>query len=198
METLAAVGLASNVMQFVGFISELISLGSEIHNSVDGSSERMLELQSIYQSLSGFNTALKDGKGRKTSENALTLQGFKYGGGSESRSQSSISIHVNALHTLAAECDDVCQQLLDTVQKISVKGGHRQPFRSFKAALKTMWDNKKIVGLEERLDRFQRMISLHFYPILRCAALGNSQKIALIVKLIMVIIVPNNQTCLRH
>ena len=51
-EALAALGLAANVVQFIDFVSNLISSSSEVVSSAQGSTERDRELE---QSLHGTN-----------------------------------------------------------------------------------------------------------------------------------------------
>jgi len=157
MEALTAISLAGNVVQFVGFLSELLSEGKEIYSSVEGSSQRMLELERTYQSLSHFTNILQQSTSKEDH------------GGSSSYTQdaTAVSSHTKALNALSEDCHRVCLDLLRTVRKLQVKGGSRQFFSSFKIALKVVWKKNEILDLEERLERMQRTLSLHFYPILR-------------------------------
>ena len=60
MDPLSAIGLASNVVQFVDFASRLISTGTEVYESVSGVTDRTLELERIYKNLSSFSLKLQE------------------------------------------------------------------------------------------------------------------------------------------
>ncbi len=51
MEALAAVGLASSIVQFVDFATNIISKGYHYQKSVDGVLDENVELQAIADSL---------------------------------------------------------------------------------------------------------------------------------------------------
>ena len=51
MEALAAVGLASSIVQFVDFATKIISKGYQYQKSVDGVLDENVELQAIADSL---------------------------------------------------------------------------------------------------------------------------------------------------
>ncbi|KAK6071153.1 hypothetical protein SCUP234_09856 [Seiridium cupressi] len=51
MEALAAVGLASNVFQFIDFALSLVSTFTQIHGSTEGSTAELLNLETVYHKL---------------------------------------------------------------------------------------------------------------------------------------------------
>jgi hypothetical protein len=55
---LAVLGLASNVLQFVDFVLKLNSTGTEVAGSLNGASERILEIEKVYSSLDNFSSKL--------------------------------------------------------------------------------------------------------------------------------------------
>lgn len=169
MEALAALGLAGNVVQFVDFVSQLISTGSEIAGSVQGTTERTLELEKVYDSLNTFSSRLHVA-GNHASNNKDTegLRGL-LANLAESSQRDELQSHVRSIEELAADCNVLCQQLLETVRKFRVKRSSSRLLKSFLAALKMAWSSKKIQDLEERINRYRKMISLHFFPLLRYA-----------------------------
>jgi hypothetical protein len=59
MEALAALSLASNVLQCIHFVPRLISEGSEIYTSLSGASQKTIELEKIFQNLSDVSSRLQ-------------------------------------------------------------------------------------------------------------------------------------------
>lgn len=170
MEALSALGLAGNVVQFVDFVSQLISTGSEIAGSVQGTTERTLEFEKVYDSLNSFSSRLHvTGNHASNNKDTEGLRGL-LADLTEPSQRVELQSHIRSLEELAADCSVLCQQLLEMVRKFRVKGSCGRSFKSFLAALKMAWSSKKIQGLEERLNRYRRMISLHFFPLLRYVA----------------------------
>ncbi len=161
MEALAALGLTGNVLQFIQFVSALLSTGSEVYSSASGASESTIELEKIYERLSAFTSSLQS-QGTTQVSRLSGTRGFP------TFTQTTENLaHIGALNDLAKDCKELCDRLLETIRKLKVEGGRWRRFRSFMAALEAAWDSKKIADLEARLDRFQRVISFHFFPILR-------------------------------
>lgn len=166
MEALAALGLASNVVQFIQFLSELISNGSEIAGSVQGASKRSLELEQVYKTLSDLSIKLQCGS-NQSGDAALWLRGI-IDQSTNFNERKALREHIQALENLATDCNLLCEQLLDIIRKFRVHEGPYRPLKSFIAALKTAWNMKKVNSLEEKIHMYQRAISLHFFPLLRC------------------------------
>ena len=164
MEAIAALGLAGNVFQFVDFVSKLISAGVEIAESVEGATERTLEIEKVYNSLDAFSTRLRVGGTSATNnEDTEGLRGL-LDQRSDTCGRLELQVHIRSLEELAADCNSLCRRLLEMVRKLHNKGPAGREFKSFVAALRTAWSSKKIKDLEERLERYQKMISPHFFP----------------------------------
>ncbi|KAI9647790.1 hypothetical protein NHQ30_004178 [Ciborinia camelliae] len=167
MEALVALGVAGNVVQFVDFLRKLLSEGSEIAGSIDGATEQITELEDIYDRLNTFNSTLHRGgifsnhtSGSSWGHIALLDKSYDASRGAN------IQPHIKALEELATNCNVLCGKMLEIVRSLRFKSSSGHPFKSFIAALKTAWSSKKIKVLEESLDRYQKMISLHFLPLL--------------------------------
>ncbi|KAI0549228.1 hypothetical protein F4679DRAFT_584803 [Xylaria curta] len=151
MDPLTAVGLASNVVQFVEFTSDLIQTAVEIHKSSTGCSADVLTLDSLYRQLSNFNDGLSS-----SSKNA---HGYLNGRGNES------SKDVPSLHTLSLLCKSDCEKLLSVVDTLKKQNGTTKRWLSFRIALKMMWGRDKIESLEKRLNRTQMTMTLYICTI---------------------------------
>jgi hypothetical protein len=161
MEALSTIALAGNVLQFVQFVSVVVSTGLEMYDSASGASKRNVELESIYERLSTFTSSLQSQEAAQVSC-LLGTRGFP----AFAQTKENLA-HVSAVNGLAKDCKGLCDQLLETIRKLKVEGGRWRRFSSFKAALKSVWESEKIEALEARLDRLQRVILFHFFPILR-------------------------------
>ncbi|KAI1750291.1 hypothetical protein F4782DRAFT_548774 [Xylaria castorea] len=167
MEALAAIGLAGNIVQFLDFTWRLISATGEIRNSAGGATERPIELDKIYGALSVFcSDFLKRPEPVDNDDEAKRVQVLFSNPESDLQRQIIIQSHTKSLQALMSDCVALCQQLLAVTSKLQARGGSNYRFRSFKTALRTLWDEKKMGDLEERLKRHQQAISLHFLPLI--------------------------------
>ncbi|KAI0451778.1 hypothetical protein F5B21DRAFT_486120 [Xylaria acuta] len=167
MEALAALGLASNIVQFLDFTWRLVSATGEIRNSASGATERVIELDKIFVRLSAFcSDFLKRPDAADNDDEAKRVQLLFSNPESDLQRQIIIQSHTKSLQALTTDCIALCQQLLAVTSKLQARGGSCHRFRSFKTALRTLWDEKKMTDLEERLKRHQRAISLHFLPLI--------------------------------
>ncbi|KAJ8129596.1 hypothetical protein O1611_g4033 [Lasiodiplodia mahajangana] len=167
MEALAALGLASNIVQFLEFTWRLTSAVGEIKNSASSATERTLDLNKIYGKLDTFcSNLLAPPKPVTSNDEAKRVQILFSNPESDLQRQVIIQSHTKDLQTLASDCAVLCQQLLAVTRTLQAKAGSKHKLGSFKAALKTLWNEKKISDLEERLKRYQKAIALHFLPLI--------------------------------
>ncbi|KAK3322980.1 hypothetical protein B0H66DRAFT_442863, partial [Apodospora peruviana] len=163
MEPLTALGLAGNVVQFIDFGFKLVGTATEIAGSAKGATESTLELDKIYKTLKTFATKLES---LESGPDLDTVDGA----GSLPRALAvsrEIEAHTVALKAIAVDSRIVCDQLLSVVDGLRVKEGTSgRRIKSIGMAIKMAFKEKKLAGLEERLKRFQALISLHFFPLL--------------------------------
>jgi hypothetical protein len=115
MAGLAALGLASNVVQFVDFGLKLFSEAHELYKSTQGSRNEDLELESITLDLKrlaqNLHSTAKPSPGhsrpRKLSEDEATLQ------------------------KLAIGCEELANELLKLLDDLKVKGPQNRKWKSF-------------------------------------------------------------------
>ncbi|ORY17867.1 hypothetical protein BCR34DRAFT_596734 [Clohesyomyces aquaticus] len=74
------------------------------------------------------------------------------------------------LYRLADLCQQECNVFLAKIGKITGKSGTKRTFKTFRDALKIVWNQKAIDGLEKRLERYQRELTLALI-----SHLGNGQ-----------------------
>lgn len=134
MESLAALGLAANIVQFVHFGATLLSETSELYHSATGASIGNAELESITKNVQKLS------EGLEASPHDL--------GSSEQE---------NTLRNLSNQCKRVSAELLAVLEELRVMGQHRR-WQSFKQAVKGIRSKKKIDELDQRVHKLQNGI----------------------------------------
>jgi hypothetical protein len=142
MAELAALGLASNVVQFVDFGIKLFRDGKELYESAQGSIAEQRELQAVTADLRDIVQKLHPTVHPATQDDA-------------------------ALARLAADCEKLATELLGVLDKLKVKEGQNRKWVSFKQALALVLKEKEIRGLEQRLERYRDQLSKRLLYILR-------------------------------
>jgi hypothetical protein len=148
MAELAALGLASNIVQFVDFGIKLFSEARDLCESAQESRTEDLELESVTLDLKKFAQSLHP-----------TAQ--------PGPAPKSLSADDIALQKLAISCEKLASELLKLLDDLKVKGQHNRRWKSFRQALRHVRKEEKINKLEERLERFQKQITTHLVGILR-------------------------------
>lgn len=146
MDPFSALGLASNVVQFIDFGSKLISESHDIYKSASGSSTGNIELELIYTDLNELTNGL---------QNPVLS------------SRQSLSADEAALSQLASSCYTVATELLTVVNALKVdKNNNHRKWRSFRQAIKSVWKQSDIDSLQRRLVDFRAQLTLRLVAIL--------------------------------
>ena len=143
LESLAALSLAGNIVQFVDFGCRLFSKSRELYGSSDGVLAENAELENIANSL----TAMSKG---------LTVR--------SSQTQPE-SIDYTNLKALAKDCENIATELLEALRELKVKEP-RKRLQCFRTALNRVWRSERIRDVSERLDRSSRLLTTCMVNIL--------------------------------
>ncbi|KAK3325944.1 hypothetical protein B0H66DRAFT_549813 [Apodospora peruviana] len=157
MDPISALGVASGVVTFVDFTTRLISTSKLIYQSKDGTSIENLQLEEIYTKFRDFSANLGDPKVPESISDGKP-QGSSF--------QSQPPEDARALRQLALSCKEDCDKILHVLQSLRVPNGRRRAIKSVKVALKTGLGKDKIATIETRLDRVQRLMSMHVGSII--------------------------------
>ncbi|KAB5586139.1 hypothetical protein GE09DRAFT_55401 [Coniochaeta sp. 2T2.1] len=142
MEAVAALGLASNVFQFVQFALGLLDTSSTIYQAATGAGAQAETLENVYGRLSQFSRDLD--------------AGYKDSNIPRSR-------YEDELFRLAVGCEAKCQELLQLVAKLKVApAGKRKAWKSLRAALLTVCHQDDFRRLEREIDGHQKTMTLLF------------------------------------
>ncbi|KAK8064359.1 hypothetical protein PG994_006997 [Apiospora phragmitis] len=147
MEGLAVLGVAANIAQFLGYGIKLIATTKEICNSAQGATKEVETVEAIYGKLRHLSSKLR-----------LPSQPPDMTGGRT-------AAYEQAIQDIAQVCQDDCDRLLEVTKQL--KRGHGRPrrYRSFKKALKSMWEGDQVRELEQRLQHTQQTLTLHICSI---------------------------------
>lgn len=127
---LSALGLASNIIQFIDFGYTIISHSLEYYKSTRGTLTANEELEIIIKNLNEICERL--GQPERQID-----------GASASKSE-------NALIPLSQSCRNLAKGFLVVLDGLRVKGSHKR-WDSARQALKTAWKRKEIQDFEKRL-----------------------------------------------
>ncbi|KAI1171279.1 hypothetical protein F4777DRAFT_66379 [Nemania sp. FL0916] len=167
MEALAALGLASNIVQFLDFTWRLTETAAKVHESSSGAAKNILELDIVYRKLNSFCSSLlaPPQPGGQDCDETKRMQALFP---DDVQRQITVNSHISDLRKLASNCTSLCQQLLDATSKLRAREGKSNcKFESFKVALRTLYSEKKIAQLEDMVKRYQTEIALHFLPLIK-------------------------------
>ncbi|PVI00440.1 hypothetical protein DM02DRAFT_473949, partial [Periconia macrospinosa] len=136
MESLAALGLAANIVQFVHFGAALLSETSERYHATAGALIGNEELETLANNVKELSVGLD-----------TPLAGL---GSPHLESQ---------LRKISKECTKVSQDLIAVLNDLRVKGQHRR-WESLKQAAKSLRYEKRIEYLKKKLDDLQNGLVL--------------------------------------
>jgi hypothetical protein len=146
MDPLAALGLAANIIQFVGFAASLISTSREVHSLATGTGRDITTLAIVHNQLEKLSRDLN----------------FSDSGDKDSAELSQLA---QTVRDLSQSCKLDCDSLLKAVQRLQTR--NRGKWKSFKIALRTVWKASDIAALEKRLDGRRDTLNLAISTLLR-------------------------------
>jgi hypothetical protein len=146
MESLTALGLAANIVQFVDFSTRLLAEASEVYHAATGLPKEHVELQDVADNLNSMVERLVIPTNR----------------GPSSSAQAEIS-------KIALSAMEVAGDLIRTVEKLKVSDGSKNKWRSFRQALSTLWIKDKIESSQKRLGAIRDQLSSQVLAYVRYA-----------------------------
>lgn len=143
MDPFSAIGLASNIITFLEFGYDVLSKARDIQVSASGASSTNASLSSMAQRLD---------------EVASSLQGSGAGATTSSEEQS--------LTKLAAECRELCADLLPALEALRAKKPSSRRSALW-AALRETTGRKNLDELQRRIDRCRQQLSVELAALTR-------------------------------
>lgn len=139
MESIAALGLASNIIQIVDFSTRIISRGRDLYNSTDGQAAEHVVLHDAVKRLS---------------ELLVSLEGPK-----KPRDVRKVTTADRQLMQLKAETVKAARELQEALNKARIdKKGRNKRWQSVQQALLSVRSDKQISALVLRLDKIREQV----------------------------------------
>ncbi|KAK9774005.1 hypothetical protein SCAR479_09345 [Seiridium cardinale] len=143
MEAIVAVGVASNVVQFVDFTTKLLQTFTELRH--DAASAESRDHAKVAVHLEGIARTIRE------KHNAIA------------QSATTIPEEDKALQPVADGCCLLAQQLLRRIEACTIQPGQPATFRNRTTkAFKFIWNKKEMKEMTERLNHFRGEIQLHW------------------------------------
>ena len=143
-ESLAALSLAGNIVQFIDFGYRLFSKSRKLYRSSDGVLAENVELENIANSLTALSKGLTVGSSQTQPE----------------------SIDYANLTLLAKDCESIATELLEALGELRVKDPQKK-LQCFCTALKRIWRSERIENVSKRLERSSGLLTTCMANILQ-------------------------------
>ena len=140
MEPFAALGLASNITQFVDFSCKLLSQAKEIHRS--GSVAQVQNVTEVAEQLALLSSRL-----------AIDTPA------------DNLSDIARSLRALAAKCNGEATEIVAALEKYRSRNPHPSKWGSVRAALVAVWSKEKIDQMSRRLDENRLEMTFHLQTL---------------------------------
>jgi len=193
IDPLSALGLAANVVQFIEFTANLISKGHQIHRAADGSLVENLELEAITHHIRRLNDDILASVYLSKCKQNLNHRGNDR----QSFPKDSYDVDFDALSNLqdskgsfaqdgpelcndiqdsnelqlgklCKDCNQAASDLLAALERLKVETGTKnRSWKSFRAALKSIWTKEEIEALAQRLESYRRQLDTRILVSLR-------------------------------
>ncbi|KAI1370885.1 hypothetical protein F4677DRAFT_457542 [Hypoxylon crocopeplum] len=143
MEAVAAVGLASNVLQFAEFTTKLIRISNELRHhaaSPENKDHQILatHLEALAQNISDSAKAI-------------------------SQTSTAVSPEEKALQPVAAGCCELAKSLLKRLETCGIQPGQNASrLQRVKKAFRAIWNKREIEEISNRLDSFRSELILYY------------------------------------
>lgn len=134
MESFAALGVASNILQIVDFAARLVSRGYQVYHSADGRTQEHVNLITIADSLSQLS---RDMVANEENWRQETTAAYKQ------------------LVALQDEIEDVVRKIHEAIDKARVKESHKV-WASVYQAIRSVRSDKEISELASRLNNIRQ------------------------------------------
>ncbi|KAH7166454.1 hypothetical protein EDB81DRAFT_853098 [Dactylonectria macrodidyma] len=145
MEATTALGLAGNIVQFLDFSQKLCSTFFQIWQSANGLTKNNADTEFLVKNFSSsLDSVSADlAKYRTYLEDDVSTAGNKEGDADRGEMQ-----------TVVDGCREVASDLLDRLERLKA-GKKSGKWKSLLAAVKAMWKEKELLGMEKLLRRFR-------------------------------------------
>lgn len=144
MEALAAVSLASNILQFVEFAGKLVSRSTEIYHSADGRLNTYTVLEEAAENLTDLSRRLREESVGSSSLGAAKTD----------------NLAERQLLQLCKESREITTEIVENINKVKANAGAgSKALQSVAQAIRCVWNEREIKDLETRLQNIRQQIN---------------------------------------
>jgi len=147
LDPLSALGLASNIVQFVDFTAKLVSKGHKIYQSDNGTLIENDELEATTRKIIDLNNRVVDSFER-------------------SPHRAEFDKTDRDIKDICISCNKIAEQLLKVLETLK-PGVRHSKWHSFRQALKSVWTKEKIEKLKAELDGYRKHLDTTLLVSLR-------------------------------
>ena len=167
---LAALGVASNIVQFVDFGCRLFSQSKELYRSSNGLADEAGELENIARSLNHLSDNLmlehsfSDQRSSNNSDIEIEDQLDDIAPVQPANTFEKCSGHTD-LKLIAIDCKKVADELSEALNRLRVKSPGKK-WECFRVALKRIWKSERIKDMSRRMERLSSQLTMCLVNIL--------------------------------
>ncbi len=174
MDPLSALSVAGTVVQFVDFSAKLISKSRKLYESSNGALVENLELQAIADSMASMQRKIKAAHEEiGPVYSPVFLDRRQRPRGPNREEQLMIQVRRDndkEVRSVCQQCAIVAEEFVYALDSLKVRGTNRK-WGSFRVALQSIWDERKIEKLGERLNALRAQLDTSILFALRYLAL---------------------------
>ena len=160
LEGLAALGFASNIVQFVEFGCRLFSQSKELYRSSSGHLDEAVELDNITRSLSRLsNNLILKHKPSSHDSDIESGNGVEQIPPIQPENTLGIDSGENDLVLIATDCKKVADELSEALKQLKVKNPKKR-WQCFRVALKRIWKPERIDDMSRRMERLSNKMTM--------------------------------------
>ncbi len=152
LESFAALGVASNIVQFVEFGCRLFSHSKELYRSSNGLGNEAVELENITRSLGHLSDRLVvENLGPPLDDSGI-----------EPEEDSDVDLEDDGeadLMLIVRNCKKIADELSDALNQLRVKDSGKK-WQCFRIALKRVWKPKKMDDMSRRMERLSSQLTI--------------------------------------
>jgi hypothetical protein len=141
LDPVTAVGLAGNIVQFIELSGNVISKSHEIYKSSSGAVRDIIELERLTQAVIALDSQICGTIRPPGTLSALTKE-------------------QQQLEDVRAHCMDIASELMKALKELKISDAPKK-WKSFRKALRTVWEKKKIESIEMRLAACKNQLTMH-------------------------------------
>lgn len=148
LDPLTAIGLAANIVQFLGFAGGIVTSSAQLYRSADGTLSEDADLTTVTSDLVELNNRLKWSLRR-------------------GNDLSAVGEADKPLEDLISGCVAVAQELLNLLDRLKVKGSRYRTWKAIRKGVRSVLKRSEIESLQSRLALYRHELEFNLLVSMR-------------------------------